>query len=168
MSSLSKFFVTSSVTSCTWADQMEELLWDRQIKATMASSFTPLYNAKSSAFKITHLIYVHCLSKEDFSVHLKGFSCAALMCKEINLSYLESMSKWRVCLLPKFIEDRSVEELFSGVSSPALIRMNSSCDITVSIFSLGFSPSVCWRSHMHHELVARHGPVLFHPVFWES
>ena len=105
----------------------------------MASSFTPLYDAKSSAFKITRLIYVHCVSKEDFSVHLKGFSCAALMCKEIHFSYLESMSKRRVCLLPKFIEDGSVEELFSGVSSPALIRMNSSCDITVSIYSYSFS-----------------------------
>ena len=106
----------------------------------MASLFTPLYDAKSSAFKMTRLIYVHCVSKEDFSVHLKGFLCAALMCKEIHFSYLESMSKRRVRLLPKFIEDSSVEELFSGVSSPALIRMNSSCgDITVSIYSYSFS-----------------------------
>ena len=112
--------------------------WSKQ--RLRASSFTPFYDAKSSAFKITRLIYVHCVSKEDFSVHLKGFSCAALMCKEIHFSYLESMSKRRVCLLPKYIEDSSVEELFSGVSSPALIRMNSSCDITVSIYSYSFFP----------------------------
>ena len=76
------------------------------------------YDAKCSDFQITRLIYVYCISEEEFSVHLKGFSCAALCCKEIHWSYLESMSQRRVCLVPKFIEDGATDELFDGLLSP--------------------------------------------------
>ena len=58
----------------------------------MADNFITCYDAKCSAFQITRLIYVHCVSAEEFIVNLKGFSCAALCCKEIHWSYLESMS----------------------------------------------------------------------------
>ena len=99
----------------------------------MADNFITCYDAKCSAFKITRLIYVHCVSVEEFSVNLKGFSCAALCCKEIHWSYLESMSQRRVCLVPKFVEDDATDELVDGLLSPVLIRINSSSDITVSI-----------------------------------
>ena len=102
----------------------------------MADNFVTCYDAKCSAFQITRLIYVHCVSEEEFSVHLKGFSCAAPCCKEIHWSYLESMSQRRVCLVPKFMEDGATDELFNGLLSPVLIRINSSSDITVSIVLL--------------------------------
>ena len=102
----------------------------------MADNFVTCYDAKCSAFQITRLIYVHCVSVEEFSVHLKGFSCAALCCKEIHWSYLESMSQRRVCLVPKFVDDDATDELFEGLLSPVLIRINSSSDITVSIYLL--------------------------------
>ena len=66
-------------------------------------------------------------------MNLKGFSCAALCCKEIHWSYLESMSQRRVCLVPKFVEEAAVDELVDGLRSPVSIRINSSSDITVSI-----------------------------------
>ena len=99
----------------------------------MADNFITCYDAKCSAFQITRLIYFHCISEEEFSVNLKGFSCAALCCKEIHWSYLESMSQRRVCLVPKFVQDDATDELFDGLPSPVLIRINSSSDITVSI-----------------------------------
>ena len=99
----------------------------------MAASLETCFVAKCSAWRITRLIYIHCVSKEVFSVHLKGFSCAVLCCKEIHWSYLESMSKRRFSLVPKFIEDRPVDELFDSLWSPVLIRINCSCDITVSL-----------------------------------
>ena len=102
----------------------------------MADNSVTCYDAKCSAFQITRLIYVHCVSEEEFSVHLKGFSCAALCCKEIHWSYLESMSQRRVCLVPKFMEDGATDELFNGLLSPVLIRINLSSDITVSIVLL--------------------------------
>ena len=105
----------------------------------MADNFITCYDAKCSAFQITRLIYVHCVSAEEFIVNLKGFSCAALCCKEIHWSYLESMSQRRVCLVPKFIEDGAIDELFDGLQSAALIRINSSSDITVSIVLLFYN-----------------------------
>ena len=99
----------------------------------MAASLETCFLAKCSAWRITRLIYIHCVSKEVFSVHLKGFSCAVLSCKEIHWSYVESMSKRRFSLVPKFIEDRPVDELFDSLWSPVLIRINCSCDITVSL-----------------------------------
>ena len=121
---LSKSDVTSSV-----------LLEGERVtfKVMAVASFVTCYGAKCSAFKITRLIYVHCVSKEEFSVCLKGFSCAALCCREIHWSYLQSMQERRVSLVPKYIEEQSVEELFDGLSSPVLTRINCSCDITVSI-----------------------------------
>ena len=59
--------------------------------------------------------------------------CVAVCCKEIYWSYLESMSQRCVCLVPKFVEDDATDELFNGLLSPVLIRINSSSDITVSI-----------------------------------
>ena len=37
-----------------------------------------------------------------------------------------------VCLVPKFVEDDAVDELFNGLRSTVLIRINSSSDITAS------------------------------------
>ena len=102
----------------------------------MADNFATCYDAKCSAFQITRLIYVHCVSEEEFSAHLKGFSCAALYCKESHWSYLESMSQTRVFLVPKIVEDGATDELFDGLLSPVLIGINSSSDITVSIVLL--------------------------------
>ena len=101
--------------------------WQRRM-----SSFVTSY-AKSLAFTFTRLVYVHCVSKENFSVSLKGFQCAKLTCKVIHVSYLENMSERRVCFLPKMIEENCVLQLFKDVRSPAMIRIKSSCDITVSM-----------------------------------
>ena len=98
----------------------------------MADNFVTCYDAKCSAFQITRLIYVHCVSEEEFSVHLKGFSCAALYFKESHWS----MSQTRVFLVPKIVGDGATDELFDGLLSPVLIRINSSSDITVSIVLL--------------------------------
>ena len=104
----------------------------------MAASFHTCFDAKCSAFKITRLIYVHCVSKEEFSVNLKGVECVILHCRKIHWSYLESMLERRVSLIPTFVDDKTAEELFTGLRSPVLIRINCSCDITVSSFYFFF------------------------------
>ena len=100
----------------------------------MAASFHTYFDAKCSAFKITRLIYVYCVSEEEFSVNLKGVEFVILHCREMHWSYLESMSERRVSLIPTFVDEKTSEELFTGLRSPVLIRINCSCDITVSIF----------------------------------
>ena len=106
--------------------------------ATFASNgfFHTCFDAKCLAFKITRLIYVHCISKEEFSANLKGVECVILHCKEMCWGYLESVSERRIALIPTFVDDKTAEELFAGLRSPVLIRINCSCDITVSTFYL--------------------------------
>ena len=121
---LSKFEVTSSVSEST--DQVYRSKMDNFM----------CYDAKCSAFQITRLIYVHCISAEELSVNLTGFSSATLCCKEIHCSYVKSMSQQCVWLVPKFVEDGIVDELFDGLLSPVLICINSNSDITVNIILL--------------------------------
>lgn len=86
----------------------------------------------ASAFKDVELLYVHCVSKEKFSVTLKGFSCVSLVCREAHVSYVENMRERRKCLVPDLVENQSVDILLEGRRTPPLVRVISSCDITVS------------------------------------
>ena len=86
----------------------------------------------ASAFKNVGLLYVHCVSKEKFSVTLKGFSCVSLVCRETHVSYLENMSDRRRCIIPDVVENQSVDVLLEGRRAPLLVRVNSSCDVTIS------------------------------------
>ena len=44
------------------------------------------------AFKNLELLYVHCVSKEKLGVSVKGFPYGTLVCRKINVSFVESMS----------------------------------------------------------------------------
>ena len=83
------------------------------------------------AFKKSELVYLHCLSKEKFGVTLKGFTCISLICREAHVSYIEKMSERR--LVPDVVEHQPVDALFEDQGTPLLVRINSSCDITVSV-----------------------------------
>ena len=87
---------------------------------------------KALAFKNVDLLYVHCVSEEKFTVRLKGFTCVTLVCRETHVSYLVNMSERRRCLIPDVVENQSVDVLLEGRAAPLLVRVNSSCDITVS------------------------------------
>lgn len=91
-------------------------------------------SSTSSAFENNELVYIHCVSKENFSVTLKGFTCISLICRDIHVSFLDSMDERRRALVPVTVENSTVDDLFAGVRSPVLIRINSSCDITVSCY----------------------------------
>ena len=40
------------------------------------------------AFKGTDLIYIHCISNENFAVTVKGFTFVSLVCREVHISGL--------------------------------------------------------------------------------
>ena len=92
-------------------------------------------NCVASAFKSTDLIYINCVSKENFAVTVKGFTYVLLVCREghIIISYVESICvrSWR-SLITAVVSNSPADELFAGVKSPELIRISSSCDITAS------------------------------------
>ena len=55
-----------------------------------------------------------------------------MVCREVHISYVESMGEQRRGLIPAVVVNSPADELFDGVRSPVLIRISSSCDITVS------------------------------------
>ena len=46
--------------------------------------FHTFRDSVASAFKSTELVYIHCASKENFAVTVKGFTCVSLVCREIH------------------------------------------------------------------------------------
>ena len=84
----------------------------------------------ASAFKSTDLTYIHCVSKENFAITVKGFTYVSLVCREVHISYVESICERR-SLIPTVVANSPVDKLFAGVRSPELIQISSSCDITV-------------------------------------
>ena len=61
------------------------------------------------AFKGTDLIYIHCVSNENFAVTVKG--------------YMENICKRRRSLIAAVVANLPADELFAGVRSPELIRI---------------------------------------------
>ena len=47
------------------------------------------------AFKGTDLIYIHCISNENFPVTVKDFTFVPLVCREVHISNVESICKQR-------------------------------------------------------------------------
>ena len=88
--------------------------------------FRTSFDSKTAAFEENDLFYVHCVSKENFSVILKGFTCVSLVCREIHVSFIEQrqqMDERRRTLVPVSVENLAIDELFAGVRSPVLIRI---------------------------------------------
>ena len=111
--------------------------WCTSFRPYVTSSFIPrsrdqimacfhnCLNSVTPAFKSTDLVYNHYVSKENFAVTVKGFTCVSLICREVQMSCAENICERRRALIP-------ADELFAGVRSPLLIRISSSCDITVN------------------------------------
>jgi len=78
----------------------------------------------ASAFKSNELVYIQCVSKENFAVTVKGFTCVSLVCREIHISHVESMNERRRALVPVVVVNSPTDELFAGVRSTVLIRIS--------------------------------------------
>ena len=69
----------------------------------------------ASAFKSTELVYIQCVSEENFAVTVKGFTCVSLVCREIHISYVECMDERRRVLVPVVVVNSPADELFAGL-----------------------------------------------------
>ena len=74
-------------------------------------------------FKGTDLIYIHCISNENFAVTVKGFTFISLVCREVHISYVENICKRRRSVIPAVVANLPADELFTGVRGPELIRI---------------------------------------------
>ena len=94
--------------------------------------FHTCLNSVASALKSTDLVYIHYVSKENFDVTVKGFTCVSLVCQKVQKSCAESICERRRALIPAAVANSPADELFASVRSPVLIRISSSCDIMVN------------------------------------
>ena len=84
------------------------------------------------AFKGTDLIYIHCVSNENFAITVKGFTFVSLVCWEVHIRYVENICKRSRSLCPAVVANVPADELFAGVRGPELTRiLKFFCDITV-------------------------------------
>ena len=67
--------------------------------------------SRGFAFKVTDLIYIHCVSNEKFDTTVKGLTFVSLVCREVHISY------------PAVVANLPADELFAGVRGPELIRI---------------------------------------------
>ena len=72
-----------------------------------------IQSSTSSAFENNELVYIHCFSKENFSVTLKGFTCISRICREIHVSFVDAVDERRMALVPVTVENFAVEDLFA-------------------------------------------------------
>lgn len=74
--------------------------------------FRTSFDSKAAAFEENDLFYVHCVSKENFSVTLKGFTCVSLVYREIHVSVIEQLDERRRALVPVTVKNSAIDELF--------------------------------------------------------
>ena len=127
MHPVSSYIITAYVTSSVFYSSREVNVAVLTMECLQTNS-----SSTASAFENNELAYIHCVSKENFNNTLKGFTCVSLICREVHVSFVETMDERRRAVVPVTVENSSIDDLFSGVRSPVLIRINSSCDTTVS------------------------------------
>ena len=72
------------------------------------------------AFKGTDLIYIHCVSNENFATTVKGLTFVSLVCREVHISYVENICKRRSLSLA-VLANLPADKLFAGARGPELI-----------------------------------------------
>ena len=96
------------------------------------STFRTHPTEQADVVKNEPLYFVHCVSKDDFTVLPSSITCVEVLCREIHVSLPVSLHIRRVALSPSFVGNMAISDLFDGVRSPCLVRVDSSCNFTVS------------------------------------
>ena len=95
------------------------------------ASFNTIPGDSASALQNCHMLYVHCISKENFIARPRDLSFMELVCREVHVSFLDKMAERRVALLPASNGRHNVDVLFASETTPALVSLKTSCDFTV-------------------------------------
>ena len=89
--------------------------------------FRTIRGKQASALKPNELLYIHCVSKEPLNLIPEGLPCVELECREVHISFMDSLDVRRIALFPSVVNGIKVDEMFVDCSSPALIEVHSSC-----------------------------------------
>ena len=96
------------------------------------ASFVVVNGECATAFQNSPLLYVFCVSKEDFPTRPIGLPCVDLVCRQVHVSFINKMAERRIALVPVKNGRVGMEDVFSNISSPVLISLRASCDFKVS------------------------------------
>ena len=64
------------------------------------ASFSVVRGERATAFQKSALLYVFCVSKEDFPIRPIGLPCVNLVCRQVHVSFVNKMSERRISLVP--------------------------------------------------------------------
>ena len=65
------------------------------------ASFNTIPGESASALQNCRMLYVHCISKENFIARPRDLSCVEFVCREVHVSFLDKMAERLVALLPE-------------------------------------------------------------------
>ena len=86
---------------------------------------------KASVLEGHDLLFVHCVSSEPTLLVPMGYRVFSFECREIHISFLDSLHIRRIAILIVY-SSLKVDEIFADCNSPALIEIHSSCAFRVS------------------------------------
>ena len=122
------YIITSNVTSSLFYSSREVKVGELAMEYFQTSR-----SSTSSAFENNELVYIHCVSKENFNVTLKGFTCISLLCRQIHVSFVDVMNERRIALVPVTAENSAVDDLFAGVS----VKLSGAGYLILAVFPYG-------------------------------
>ena len=76
--------------------------------------------------KASDLLFVHCVSSEPTLLVPMGYRVFSFECREIHISFLDSLHIRRIAILIVYLSLK-VDEIFADCNSPALVEIHSSC-----------------------------------------
>ena len=95
------------------------------------ANFRTIRGKKASVLNEHELLFVHCVSKQPLMLIPDGLPCVELECREVHVSFMNSLDVRRIALFPSVVNGIKIDEMFADCSSPTLIEMHSSCVLKV-------------------------------------
>ena len=87
--------------------------------------FRTIRGKQASPLKENKLLFVHCVSKQPLVLIPDGLPCVELECREVHVSFMDSLNVRRIALFPS---------MFVDCDSPTLVEVHSSCVFKVNNF----------------------------------
>jgi hypothetical protein len=71
------------------------------------------------------LLFVHCVSKQPSILSTEGLPCVQLECREVHVSFTDSLTIRRIALCPAVVNGIKIDEMFADCGSPTPVQIHS-------------------------------------------
>ena len=79
-------------------------------------------------------LFVHRVSRQSLNLIPNGLPCVERECRDIHVSFMDTLDIRRIALCRATINDIKVNEMFTECNSPELTQIRSSCVFEVRLF----------------------------------